>query len=323
MQGQLLFKGDEGVMYTNEKLSEYISDSIVRVVPKRFSGIIRKYIKMQKLEEIRLRVNCPVELLFSDMDVLLSQYNAITHDETIEMLHAICMNSVYSVENELKLGFVTLPGGARVGISGKPVMDSGTVIGLTSIQSFNIRIPHVAKGCAEPFVHLFLRDGNPISAIIASPPGRGKTTFLRDVARCFSDGVGIGRAYKTALADERNELSGSVESVPMLDVGSRTDVMSLIPKSLAMPMLIRSMSPEIIITDELMNDEDFNAAASAIGHGIGVIASVHSSDLGALNRMEQIKNMIEKGMAISTFLLKRNGNKIELWDEEDNILCGT
>lgn len=309
-------------MYTNEKLSEYISDSIVRVVPRRFSGIIKRYIQMQTLEEIRLRVNCPVELLFSDKDVLLSQYNAVTHDETIEMLHAICMNSVYAVENELKLGFVTLPGGARVGISGKPVMESGKVIGLTCIQSFNIRIPHMAKGCAEPFVHLFIRDGNPISSIIASPPGRGKTTFLRDIARCFSNGVGISRAYKTALADERNELSGSVESVPMLDVGIRTDVMSLIPKSLAMPMLIRSMSPEIIITDELMSDEDFNAASSAIGHGIGVIASVHSGNLGALKRMEQIKNMSDRGMPMKLLLLKRNGNVIELWDEEDNMLCG-
>lgn len=309
-------------MYTNEKLKEYISDSIVRVIPGRFSGIIKKYIQMQELEEIRFRINCPVELLFSDKDVLLSQYNAITHDETIEMLHAICMNSVYAVENELKLGFVTLPGGARVGISGKPVMDSGTVIGLTSIQSFNIRIPHTAKGCAEPFVNLFLKDGSPISSIIASPPGGGKTTFLRDIARCFSDGVGIRRAYKTALADERNELSGSVESVPMLDVGIRTDVMSLIPKSLAMPMLIRSMSPEIIITDELMSDEDFHAVANAMGHGIHVIASVHSGDLGALKRMEQIKNMFDRGMPMRLLLLKRKGDKIELWDEEDNILCG-
>lgn len=310
-------------MCTHEKLSEYVSESIVRVVPVRFSGIIKKYINMQNLEEIRFRVNCPVELLFSDKGVLLSQYNVITHTETIEMLHAICMNSVYAVENELKLGFVTLPGGARVGISGKPIIDSGVIIGLTSIQSFNIRIPHTAKGCAEPFVHLFLRDGNPISSIIASPPGGGKTTFLRDIARCFSNGIGIGRAYKTALADERNELSGSVESVPMLDVGFRTDVMSLIPKSLAMPMLIRSMSPEIIITDELMGDEDFNAASSAMGHGIAVIASVHAGELDALKRTKQIKAMIDSGLPMRLLLLKRRKNQIELLNEEGDMLCGS
>lgn len=309
-------------MYTNEPNDRYINECIIRVIPNRFSEIIRKYLKTCRLEEIRFRVNRPVQLLFSDKDVLLSQYNALTPEETVTMLHAICMDSVYAVENELKLGFVTLPGGARVGLSGKPVVENDRIIGLTSIQSFNIRIPHMAKGCAEPFVNTFVKNGLPVSSIIASPPGIGKTTFLRDLARCFSDGVGIHRGFKTALADERNELSGSVQSVPMLDIGERTDVMSLVPKAIAIPMLIRSMSPELIITDELMTDDDYNAVSNAIGHGISVIASVHSGSLAVLQKMKQIRNLLDCGITMKLLLLSRNGDRVGLRDEGGNELCG-
>ncbi len=310
-------------MYGLKRAENGTAEYIMRVIPHRLCEIIDRYMQMPGLEEIRFRVNRPAQLQFQNKDVILSQYGAITPDEIIAMLHAVCMNSVYAVQNELRMGFVTLPGGIRIGLSGKPIMFSNEIKNLTSIQSFNIRIPHEIKGCAEPFVNTFIDKDLPASSIIASRPGVGKTTFLRDLARCFSNGIGTPRAYKTALADERNELSGSVDAVPMLDVGMRTDVMSLIPKSIAMPMLIRSMSPELMITDELMTEADFNAVSDAVGRGISVIASIHSGDLTAIRNMKWIKAMDERGSRIKLFMLTRAFDRIGLIDEEGSIICGS
>ena len=295
---------------------------ILEVIPARLAQIIGRYIRTENVEEIRFRINRPVQLLASDKDVLLTQYGTFSYSESSALLHRLCMGSVYALEDELVKGYVTITGGARVGLCGRPVVEHGRIVKLTDIQGFNIRIPYEAYGCAEPLVNAFIMDGRPATTIIAAPPGVGKTTFLRDLARCLSDGKGIERGYRTAIADERNELSGSVEAVPMLDIGARTDVMSLAAKSESIPMLIRSMNPEVVLTDEIMTDDDYDAISDAACHGVSIIATVHARSFREMRSIPQLNRLLENGVIKRAWMLKRQGSAFNLIGENGGKVCG-
>lgn len=290
----------------------FSESSILKVIPQRFVGIIHKYLMNGSIEEIRFRVNRPVQIVGADEDFLLTQYGNFSITEANEMLKAICGQSVYAMENELCMGFVTLEGGARVGISGRPLVEGGRIIRLTNISSFNIRIAREAVGCAERFADFFIEDGRPQSSLIISPPGAGKTTFLRDLARCLSDGIGIDRPFRVSIADERNELSGSIDAVPTLNIGRRTDIMALVPKRISIPLLIRSMSPDVIITDELSGSEDMEAVEEASKCGVVIIASVHASGAEQLSKRMGFLKAHQDGCFPKAFRLFRHAKRINL-----------
>lgn len=121
-------------------------------------------------------------------------------------------------------------------------------------------------------------EGRPVSALIISPPGLGKTTLIRDIARQMSDGTGGRRPVRVAIADERGEIAGCVLGIPTLNVGMRTDVMDGCPKRVSMELMARSMSPQVIITDELGHSGDMEAVRDVMRSGIQVIATVHARD---------------------------------------------
>lgn len=287
-------------------------EAILRVVPKRLKAPVEKVILGGRAEEIRLRIGKPVQVITQRGEHILNQYGNLLKSEADEMLQAICAYSVYAKSNELCSGFVTLDGGARVGISGKPLYADGCIKRLTAISSFNIRIAREVVGCAEKFMNHFFDGTTPLSAIIASPPGAGKTTLLRDCARCFSNGIRVPRPLKVAIADERNELSGCMDGIPTLDVGLRTDVMEGVPKAISIPLLIRSMSPDVIITDELGGDADMTAVAEATKHGVAVVTSVHSSHSSELRKRTWFCSALEDGHFAKVLFLRRTADRVNL-----------
>ncbi len=287
-------------------------ESVISVVPERFVGILKKYFDALKIEEIRFRVNQSVQLVYSDGEVVLNQYGVFTCGESKEMLKRMCKSSVYAMESQLRCGYISLQSGIRVGICGKPVMDSDTILALDTIQSFNIRIPCEATGCAAEFVDRFFHNGYIANSIIAAPPGVGKTTFLRDVARCFSDGINMRKAYRVGIADERNELSACVEALPSLDIGSRSDVFTLMPKVQSIPLLIRNMSPEVLITDEIITEDDCKALENAVCRGVAVIATIHANSYDDVINNKYVGNLVNRGIIKNVFILQRQGNHVRL-----------
>ena len=286
------------------------NELILNLIPKRYREITNRYFMLGGVEELRFRVNRPAQLIFSDKDVLLSQYGMLSKQEADDMLTACCMGSVYACENELRQGFITLSGGIRVGLSGNPVMTGGRITNFTSVGGFNIRIPNEVHGCADDLADMFIEDGLPVSALVASPPGVGKTTLLRDLARSLSN-----RGYRVGIADERNELSGSMNSVPMFDVGLRTDIISFVPKTICIPMLIRSMSPQVIITDELSGEDEMNGVSEALKHGVAIIASIHASSFRQLRTIAYVGEALSGGLISRAFILRRSGSRFSLIGE--------
>jgi stage III sporulation protein AA len=156
--------------------------------------------------------------------------------------------------------------------------------GMVDLSSLAIRIPHVCQGVAEEVLPQLFREGRLESALILSPPGGGKTTLLRDLARLLGDGTGDVPSMRLALVDERGELAAMHHGVPQLPVGRRTDVLDGCPKALAVPMLLRAMNPQVIALDELALPSDVEAVTAAAGCGAVLLATVHAASVEELKR---------------------------------------
>lgn len=247
---------------------------------------------LEKAEEIRIRVNRPIVIHGRETKVLSC---IPTVDECQCMLELVCNHSVFAYEAELEECFVTLEDGSRVGICGK-VNHGGIILP----HSFNIRLAREVRGAADEFLNI-IKSG---SALLLSVPGAGKTTVLRDAARQLSE-----NGIKVCIADERNEIAASVSGIPTLDVGCNTDVMCGCKKAKAMELMIRSMSPDILMTDEIATEEDARAVLNAAGCGVKVIASAHGSSIKTLCRRGHVANLVLQGIFDKVVLLENYGGR--------------
>ncbi len=269
-------------------------ESIGAVLPPPLFRDVERFEDGGRLEEIRVRVNRPVQYVLSDGERL----SAFSPDEKCcDMLFEnICEHSVYAREDELKNCFVTLAGGFRVGVCGKAVVEEGALRRLSRVTGFNVRIAREFLGCSSKVVPMMLdKNGDPLSTLLIAAPGVGKTTMLRDIARQFSSGGSGVRPRKVCIADERSEITGAHFGVPLLDVGPRTDVMDGCPKAQAMRMMIRTMSPQLIVTDEIGSEEDALAVGEAAVSGVAVVASVHARNLEEARAKHTVGRLIADG----------------------------
>lgn len=239
-----------------------------------------------KLQEIRLRVNQPLLIRYSDEEILLTQNGqAVIVDEmqVRETLEYICDYSIYAYEDEIRHGFITIPGGHRVGLSGKVVLDHGQVESIKHISFLNIRLAHSVMGCANRIMEFIKNEKTIYNTLIVAPPGCGKTTLLRDMIRYVSDVCQM----TVGVVDERSEIAACYLGVPQNNVGMRTDVLDACPKDKGMIMMIRSMAPMVIATDELGGATDVQAMRYAMNSGCKVITTIHGSGFEDVEQRKQ------------------------------------
>jgi len=221
------------------------------------------------LTEIRIRAEKPVQL------VCMNSSRFIELSYSVQEIRRLALrmmdHSYYAREHELSQGFFTMTNGYRVGVGGNFVSspDGGRI--LRCISSLCIRIARAVPDCAAPLVELMISEDRLRSTLIISRPGMGKTTLLRDASRLLS-----GMGYAVGIADERYEIAACRNGIPTMEVGICTDVVDGCPKAQAMEHLIRSMSPRIIVTDEIGNRRDLEAIQDAARRGIVLLASAHS-----------------------------------------------
>ena len=242
-------------------------------------GFAISHINAKKLYEIRLRVNQPVRINLDGEYLYLSEFGitdkrerAVTIDKTDieDCIYKAGNYSVYSVEEQLKNGFLTTDKGVRIGLAGEFVMEKGQTIAVKNYTSLCIRIPHEIIGAGEELYRLCFQNRLQ-NLLIVSPPGIGKTTILRDLARILSN-----KTQKNILiCDERGEISQG-------NIGETCDVLRFCDKATAFNVGIRTLRPDIMITDEL-SKKDCEAVEKAIFAGICVLASAH------FYQMEDIK----------------------------------
>lgn len=294
----------------NEKTMKSILElDILPLLPLNISELIKKVSlsHLLHLEEIRLRPTKPLMLLMNNEHFMMandgritkeySRAYIVTKDDIYKTFHFISQCSVYSFEEELKNGYITISGGHRVGFSGHVLLENDNIKTIRHISGFNIRIAREIVGAADGVLPYIIDNGKVLNVLIISPPKAGKTTLLRDLVRQLSSGVDrLGlKDLNVGLVDERSEIACCYEGIPQNDVGIRTDVLDGCPKAKGIMMLLRSMSPDIIATDEIGRNEDVTAIEEAINTGVTIITTVHGSDLDDVRKRPAIKKLIKRG----------------------------
>ena len=259
-----------------------------------------------QMQEIRIRAGRPV--LASGGGREYRSRQMLTAAQVGEILAYISNYSLYAYEEEVRRGFLSLPGGHRVGLAGRTVLEQGQIKTLTEISSLNIRFAHEIKGCADGLLPYLRKGEKLLHTLIVSAPGYGKTTLLRDCIRQISNGSG-GHAGKTVgVVDERSEIAGSFRGTPGNDLGLRTDVLDGCPKSEGIMMLIRSMAPEVVAVDEIGSREDIAALISAMHCGCVLLATIHGSSLEELYQKPELEKMMEQKL-FKRYVLMEQGRK--------------
>lgn len=248
-------------------------------------------------EELRIRVDRPTRLLGRYPAVLRWAPDA---EDCRQLLLRLCRQSLYAYSEELAACYMTLPGGFRVGLTGRMAGIEDTQPRLVAPTGFNIRLAREIHGCADPLMPLLWGRDGPKSALLISSPGAGKTTLLRDAARQLSE-----RGATVCIADERRELAGCDNGVPTLDVGPCTDVLEGCKKARALRLMLRGMAPQVLVTDELSGIEDARAVMDAAGCGVRVLASAHASSMEDLRRRREIYSLVEAGCFQRVVALRR------------------
>ena len=301
-------------MKNNNKEKEILNILSLRL-RKIFSGNVYDY---EKLQEIRLRINEPLIVIYNNREYFVTESGErtgdcndsyiVTTDDIRETLEFISNYSLYAYEDEIRQGFITIQGGHRVGLAGKTVLESGRIKSVRHISFINIRLSHQIKGCGKKVIP-YITNGNEIfHTLIISPPRCGKTTLLRDIIRILSIGNDNFKGKTVGVVDERSEIGACYKGIPQNDLGPRTDVLDCCPKAYGMLMLIRSMSPQIIAVDEIGGREDIDAVYSVINCGCKMIATVHGNSIDDIRNRPGLRKLVEERI-FERYIVLNNKNE--------------
>lgn len=296
-------------------------DEILSLFPEQLQRMLCAYLlnRWESLEEIRLRLNKEIELNFHGHVESLSDIVFTAHDRTY-VLNQLSEYSLYRMEEELREGYITIIGGHRVGLAGKVSMKNGEIDYLQFITFFNIRIARERLGVGHPLISFLQNKHNGYyHTLIIGAPQSGKTTLIRDLARMISDGKQPCSAKKVAIVDERSEIAASRHGIPQHDIGVRTDVMDACPKDIGMMMMIRSMSPEIVVVDEIGKKEDVTALLDALHAGVTVLCSAHGSSVQEVKNRFTLKQLFKQDLFQRFIILeKKQGTNFQVRIENDS-----
>ena len=262
-----------------------MEESLVKIFPKKLLEAMEGHVASAELQEIRIKINKPCIILNGINEVILDYIT--TKEDVKYIIQRVSNFSLYAYEEDIRQGFITIRGGHRVGLAGECVMENGYIKTIRNISSLNIRVCRQIIGCSKEVLKYILKDNEIQNTVIISPPKCGKTTMLRDIARNFSN-----MKKKVAIIDERSEIANCYLGVPQMDLGIRCDVLDNCLKSQGMMMAIRSLSPDVIICDEIGTKKDIEALSLAFNSGVKVIASIHGKSISDIYKRSVFKDLI-------------------------------
>ena len=247
--------------------------------------------KTKELYEIRLKSKQPVVLVFSDDKKFVTDSGRMTSfcnssvlkisdSELKRIFERMCSYSVYSMAESICNGFITIENGCRVGVYGTAVTEGGSVRSIRNVKGLNIRIAGDFFDISADVYKLF--ENSKPNILICGPPSSGKTTLIKDLCRNLSDRFN----YKISLVDERAEFENYY-------LGFNTDVLTGYPKSVGIMQSVRTLSPEIIVFDELGTTEETETVVEGMNSGVSFIMSIHCNDKNELKKKKQLEKFNE------------------------------
>ena len=233
------------------------------------------------LQEVRLRLNRPVECVTGLESTWID--SVIKEEDVAFVVNTASRYSPWTI-NEIAKGYITAPGGHRIGLCGDAVGEGGK-FGVRALTSLCIRVARDYPGISRDLSKL---KG---SLLIIGRPGSGKTTLLRDLIRQKSDYVGD----HVSVVDERCELFPRWQSTFCFPPGKRTDVLSNCKKTIAIELVLRTMSPQLIAVDEITSEEDCEALSHAAWCGVSLIATAHADSIEDLYKRKAYNKLLRDG----------------------------
>lgn len=281
-----------------------------KILPKEIYNPLLERVSFNALNEIRIRADKPIVLSIGGQRFFLGEKGmtgnlkeAIIPSRVMieDMVFRASECSIYSVNEQIKKGFIVTKGGIRIGLGGDMIEEKGQIKTMTNFSSVNIRIPHEIKNCSLPVFAHILHDEQVYNTLIISPPGAGKTTFLRDFICQLSE---RNYAFNVLVLDERGELDIGKDG----SIGNFSDKISFARKTVGFENGIRSLSPNLIVTDELGQEEDIEAVRYAVNCGVRILASAHSDSIESFQKKPSFSKLIEEKVFSRYVLLSmRNG----------------
>lgn len=286
---------------------------ILSKLPKKIGDGILSFIKenaYNHINEIRIHKNTEVTLIADFKNV---KTNVTPSEKDMEeTLNSLCNGSVYAHFDTIKEGYISVGGGIRAGICGRAVCKDGEIDGVCEINSVNIRIPRMIYGASDKIFEILKKENFNASVLIYSAPGVGKTTILRDlIYRIGKDDI----QRRISVIDTREEITACMEAPP------NTDVFISYPKGIGIELATKSMTPEIIICDEISSEKEANAILKAVHGGVRLIATAHAGDFCELKSKDILAPLIYSGVFDYTVGVKRKYGS-EKYEYEINDLRG-
>ena len=250
-----------------------------------------------RLRELRLRLGDRPEYILPDRRC--QGRDPVTRQTLDYCVNAASRYSPWAAATAAQ-GYITAPGGHRIGLCGEAVCQEGKITGIGEITSLCLRVARDFPGIGRGWT---MARG---STLILAPPGWGKTTLLRDICRQ------IGERETICVMDQRRELFPQGFSR-----GKRVDVLSGCPKGPGMEMVLRTMTPQWIAVDEITAREDTRALCQAAFCGVKLLATAHGREGADLCRRGIYRPLVELGIFDSLLILGRDKSwrweRMEKW----------
>jgi len=312
-------------------------EDLLRIFSLKIRSVLAKTtMNYDSLQEVRLRINAPITLIYENQEYFLTQNSrlsknpmdgfCVTKNELRETMEYISNYSLYAFEDEIRQGFLTIQGGHRVGIAGKAILDGSSIKSIKHISFINVRLSHQVKGCADkvlPYIY-DSEQKDVFHTLIISPPRCGKTTLLRDMIRQISNGCEWFSGMSVGVVDERSEIGACYMGVPQNELGIRTDILDCCPKAVGMMMMIRSMSPSVIAVDEIGTREDMEALEYVINCGCRIITTVHGRSLDDIKNKPILRELVRE-QVFSRYIVLGNRQKAgtveRIYNAKGEVIC--
>ena len=290
-----------------------LTNKLLAVLPEDIRSAYRRLSpeEQKRVTEIRLRDGLPCSFTVGGENVCISDacgqsLRTSSPEELRDVLFQMCKGSLYAYGESLRQGFLPFEG-TRVGVSGTVVTENGLVTAMSRVTSLNIRVARSVPDAASSFLQTLREKGvdAALGVLVVSPPNGGKTTFLRSLAAGLSRAGGPS-ALRVCLADEREELY-----MPTLFRSCLCDVLSGCPKAKAIEMATRTLSPQVLVCDEIGADEEGEALYRAFQHGVYLALSLHGTSMRDVRKKEGIRKLLEAGALKTAVFLSRTPSGIE------------
>lgn len=281
---------------------------IVHVLPCGWRKEVTSVMGHGVVEELRLRSGQALHYITEEGEKSLPYI--VTPSDLEYVLARASGYSMHSVQEQIARGFLTMEGGHRIGLCGTAVIEQGRVKTIRHVSSLAIRVASEYKDTARDVVPHLKNNSSIYNTLILSPPGRGKTTLLRDVIRAISSGEGV-TPQRVGVVDERSEIAGMQQGIRRFDLGQRCDVLEQCPKKMGLLFLLRSMNPQVLAVDEITEPEDVAALTHVFGCGVKLLVTAHGDTLEDLYARPCYRALMEEKIFQKLVRIHKSKNRRE------------